>query len=190
MGYEDFIKIQQKLDNTEKLWHKVEESKEKFKISVKYNSKVIFYEDLYNQLSTQDKENFLSAEDLRDNLNMYFKYENTSFHFVKSYKEFVMKKFENGYLWDKITSNRKYEKLYKEVEYIDDYTTHIGVGIKYTDMYNAIKHDYSKYFTTKREMKKVLKRYFDNNNIINVFTDDKEVFENFTTTVIKQFKNI
>ena len=40
MGYEDFIKIQQKLDNTEKLWHKVEESKEKFKISVQYNSKI------------------------------------------------------------------------------------------------------------------------------------------------------
>ena len=112
MGYEDFMKIQEKLDNTQKLWHKVEECKDKFKISVQYNSKVIFYEDLYNQLSSQEKENFSSAEELRDNLNMYFKYENTKFHFVKSYKDVVMKKFEKGYLWDKITSDKKYEKLY------------------------------------------------------------------------------
>lgn len=190
MGYEDFMKIQEKLDNTQKLWHKVEECKDKFKISVQYNSKVIFYEDLYNQLSSQEKENFSSAEELRDNLNMYFKYENTKFHFVKSYKDVVMKKFEKGYLWDKITSDKKYEKLYKEVEYIDDNTTYRAIGIKYTDMYNAVKHDYSKYFNTKRDMKKVLRVYFNNNNIVNVFTDDKETFDNFATTVIKQFKNI
>ncbi len=189
MGYEDLIQIQTKLDNTQKLWNKVKQSKDKFKVCVQYNSKVIFYEDLYNHLSTEDKEGISSPEELRDNLNMFFKCENTQYHFIKSYKDFAIKKFENGYLWKKITTEKKYSDLYKEIELIDTNKTFKSVIIKYTDLYNVVKQDYSRYFKTKREMKKVLKTYFDKNNIINSFTDDKEEFENFTNMSISMFKN-
>lgn len=189
MGYEDLIKIQETLDNTQKLWNKVEQSKERFKVCVQYNSKVIFYEDLYNHLSTEDKEGISSAEELRDNLNMFFKCENANYHFIKTYKEFALRRFENGYLWNKITSEKKYNNLYKEVEIIDKNNTYKGVAIKYSDLYNVVKQDYSRYFKTKREMKKVLKTYFDKKDIISSFTDDKELFDDFTSNAIKLFKN-
>lgn len=187
MGYKDLIEIQNKLDNTQKLWNKVENCREKFKVCVQDNSKVIFYEDLYNRLPVEDKVGIESPEQLRDNLNMYFKYENTTYHFIKSYKEFVLKKFENGYLWDKITKEIKYNNLYKELEYIDKNKTYKSVIIKYTDLFKVIKKDYAKYLKTKRDMKKVLKVYFDKSNVISVFTDNKDEFENFTTKSISMF---
>lgn len=189
MGYEDIVKIQHKLDNIQKIWDNVEKSKEKFKICVQYNSRIIFYEDLYNHLSKEEKEGIASPEELRDNLNMFFKCENTHYHFVKSYKEFALKRFENGYLWDKIVSQRKFENLYKEVEFIDNNSTQKIISVRYTDLYNIIKQEYVGYFKTKREFKKVLKTYFDKNNIISIFTDDKEEFNNFTNNYISILKD-
>lgn len=189
MGYEDFLKNQIKISNTQNIWTQVVESPEKFKTSVEKNAKIIFYEDLYNQLPNDTKNKIDSPEELKDCLKMYFKCEDITYNFIKSYKDFVIKKFENGYLWNKITSDRKYESFFKEVEFIDKDIEHKSVGIMYGKMFDSLKKNYPKYITTKRDMKNILTKYFEKNNIQVDFINDEDEYNDYSNKVINKYLN-
>ena len=184
MKYEEFIKKQDKLNKTQVIWSQVVENPDKFKNSVESKSKVIFYEDLYNQLSTESKQEMDSPENFKENLKMYFKCENISYNFIKSYSDFVLKKFENGYLWNKITADFKFDNCYNEVEFIDKDIEHKSIAINSVKMFNSLNKAYPKYIKTKKDMKNILKTYFTKNNIEHKFISDEEEYSNYSKTVV------
>lgn len=189
MKYEDYVKSQERIEQIDLIWQEINNSPEKFKVGVENNSKIIFYEDLYKQLPLEYKEEITSAEELKNDLKIYFKCENNPYMFIKSYKDYVLKKFESGYLWNKITSEKKYDTYFKDIEIIDENKSQQKFVVSYTKMFDAVQKAYPKYFTAKKDMKKVLNTYFKNNNINCLFTDDKDVFENYKNIVIDEYKN-
>ncbi|MBE5821417.1 MAG: hypothetical protein E7311_02375 [Clostridiales bacterium] len=189
MGYEEFIKTQNKINKTQVIWSQVNDYPDKFKTSVERKARIIFYEDLYNQLPSDVKQEIESPEELKETLKMYFKCENISYNFIKSYKDFVIKKFENGYLWNKITSEKKYNELFKEVEIIDKDIEHKSIGINYPKMFEAVKDAYPKYITTKKEMKTILNTYFEKNNMNVEYIKDEDEYLNYTENVVKRVLN-
>ena len=189
MGYEEFVRNQNILNQAGNIWSQIINSPAKYKNSVESKSKIVFYEDLYNQLSEEEKKEIGSPEDFKDGLKMFFKCEHISYNLIKSYNDYVMKKFESGYLWNKITSEKKYDKLFKEVEFIDKDVEHKSVAINYPKMFESVKKTYPKYMKTKRDMRKVLESYFDKQNIECAFISDDEEFANYTDTVVNKLMN-
>lgn len=186
MGYKEFVKTHEQISFSENLWTQIINNPEKFKRGVEKKSKIIFYEDLYRELPKESQLQAESPEGLASNLKMYFKCEKISYSFVKSYKEFILRQFENGYLWNKITCEKCFEDCYNIVEVIDKDLEHTSVAIHSPKMFEKVKQYYPRYIENKRDMKNILSTYFKKNNTPCHFINDEMEYNDYSTKVINK----